>query len=469
MSQLEDRIEAVEHSLSPQTPIAGERYGWSIAERMDFYRVPGVSLAVMNDGAVAWAKGYGRRDLDEPNLPVAPDTLFQAASMSKPVTGAAVMMLVQDGLLDLDVNVNYYLKSWTLPENHLTEGNPVTLRKVLSHTAGLSGHGWPGYKRGRQIPTIQQVLDGEPPAESAPVRVVLPPGAQNQYAGGGTLIAQLCVEDVSGMDFDTFTRERLFAPLGIAQSCFEQPLSRARSANAAAGHRVDPRTITGKWRVLPQLGAGGLWTTARDYAAFMLGLQKAYKGLPGGLMDQTLAREMMTISPPGLYGLGPRVLGEGETRFFEHGGSQQGYKSESFCYLEEGRGAVVLTNGDNGSLLAFEILNAVAEAYGWRGYAREPKPIFRLPPETLDKYVGRYRVISGMEIPHVAVRRDGDQLMSVMAGVPDTPLFASSTQDFFSPYTPYDIRFEFADDGRAERILVFERGAEIMVTERDDK
>jgi len=226
---------------------------------MAYYNTPGISIAIIDDYRIAAASGYGVADADNP-APVTTETLFQAASISKPVTAMAVLKLVQDGILDLDEDVNRYLVSWKVPP--VGDSQPrVTLRQLLSHNAGLTVHGFRGYPTSRTIPSVVQVLNGEAPANSAPVRVTIIPGTQWQYSGGGTTIVQLLLTDMVGKPFPEIMRELVLDPLEMRHSSYDQPLSPDHERLASSAHSQNGRPIAGKWHVYPEMAAAGLWTT----------------------------------------------------------------------------------------------------------------------------------------------------------------------------------------------------------------
>lgn len=459
---------AVEQGLLPRTPVVGRVERWTIGDRMQAYTVPGVSVAVFSGGRLAWAKGYGVCQAGDPERPVTPTTLFQAASMSKPVCATAALQLVAEGMIGLDEPANRYLASWQLPDNDFTRRRPVTLRHILSHTAGLNVHGFEGFEQGDMLPSVQEILRGDGAAKTAPVMAVHEPGSRYQYSGGGTTIAQLLVMELHGQPFDRAVRERIFAPLEIRDATFAQPLGNDLAGRAASGHRAGPVVLPGRWRNLPQLGAGGLWCTPAAYAQFLIGLSEAYQGKSDTLLPRDLAAEMMRRQGPGPFGLGPRVFGEGEALRIEHGGSQQGYQCESVCYPATGDGAVVMTNSDLGSPLAFEILNAVASVYGWPSFLRSPRNIRPAAVSDLDRYVGTYRITSGMEAEFIGIRRDGDMLFALMDQVPDTPVFVGEDGQLFSPLTPYDVKVEFGPGGQVGSVAVHEEDLVILTADRDE-
>ena len=334
---------------------------YTIAQRMEHYRVPGVGIAVMDEGQIVWAKGYGVRDVDT-GEPVAAETLFQAASISKPVAALAVHRLVERGVLDLDTEVNEYLTTWKLPGSDFTAERPVTLRGILSHTAGLTQHGFPGYASNAELPTVPQILDGE--GNTGAVRVDMLPGETWRYSGGGYTILQQVLVDVTGTPFPQLLRELVLDPMRVRLSTYEQPLPSRLWENAAHAHDRQGQPIDGWWHVYPELAAAGLWTTPFELLRIVSEVQRSWKGEVGTFLQRETAREMLRPLMNG-YGLGFGT-GEGPNARFGHGGSNNGFKALLTAYIEDGKGLAVMTNGDQGSALANEILRAVAAEYGWK-------------------------------------------------------------------------------------------------------
>ena len=382
------RINAVENGLRPPVLVEGD-HTWSLADRMKHYGVNGVSIAVIRDSKVEWAKGYGLADV-ESNQPVTAATLFQAGSISKPVSAMGALVLVEDGKLKLDADINTYLKSWKVPGNDHTTKTPVTLEELLSHTAGLTVHGFPGYAAGAPVPTVPQVLDGAPPANTAPVRVDLDPGTQYRYSGGGYTIAQLAMVDVTGQAFPALMQRLVLGPLGMRESTFDQPLPSTLVSSAAAGYYADGKPVAGKRHVYPEMAAAGLWTTPSDLARFAIGIQKMLAGGKGPL-TKTMADNMVKPRRED-YALGLGIRDEGETKYFEHGGSDEGFQAQLTASENRGYGAVIMTNSDRGYLLMPEIVRSIAAAYYWEGYQIEAIPAAKLTPEELALYAGKYRL-----------------------------------------------------------------------------
>jgi CubicO group peptidase (beta-lactamase class C family) len=328
------------------------------------YNIPGASIAVFRDFEIEWARGYGFANVDT-KKPVDTLTLFQAASISKPVVALGVMRLVREGRLDLDRNVNDYLTSWKLPENEFTAAKPLTLRAILSHTGGLNVGGFKGYEAGAPAPTVPQLLDGKPPANSEAVRVTKPVGAKFEYSGGGTTIMQQLLIDVLKMPFPEIVRRYSLEPAGMRFSTYEQPLPPRLAPFASAGHEKG-KVIVGERHVYPEMAAAGLSTTASDLARFAIAIQKARLGQNPGLLSSELANAMTTPVLPDSFGLGFELFrkDDAEKRFFGHTGGNVGYRCWLLATRTGGNGVVIMTNGDEFKAVSEIALRIVAE-YGW--------------------------------------------------------------------------------------------------------
>jgi CubicO group peptidase (beta-lactamase class C family) len=343
----------------------------AVAAQMARHHIPGLSLAVVQDGAVVKAAGYGTT-AGAGSAPVTANTLFIAGSVSKPVAAMGALRLVEAGKLSLDTDVNAALRVWKVPENAFTADSKVTLRRILSHSAGLTVHGFRGYGVGELPPTLVQVLDGAGNSEA--VRVDLVPGTKWRYSGGGYTVMQELVVEVTGKSFPAFMREAVLDPLGMASSSFEQPMPAARAARAACGYTSPGVPVPGGWHVYPEMAAAGLWTTASDLARFVIGLQNAYSGRSNPVLSQKMAREMVTIQT-GDDGLGVFIRGQGPSRRFEHNGVDEGFDTMMVGYVERGQGAVVMININDDSRAVSRIVEAIADSYGWPDYPHfKPAP-----------------------------------------------------------------------------------------------
>jgi CubicO group peptidase (beta-lactamase class C family) len=385
---ISNRIELVENSLCSPIMIKGhDPIFHSLTERMENYNVPGVSIAIINHRKIEWAKGYGVRETGA-DLPVDTETLFQAASISKPVSALAVLHYVEQGKLDLDSDINDFLISWKVPENEFTKEKPITIRYLLCHGAGLNGHSLGAYSRGEETPTFLQLLDGIPPAKADPVRVVSKPQTEFRYSGGGYLIVLQAMIDVIGQSFPDIMNEAVLSSVGMKRSGYFQPLEYDSAENVSSGHDGMGSVFNGYWQTLPNLAGGGLWSTPSDLCLFAIEVQKALDG-ESSIISRELAEEMLTVHI-GSYGLGLALQGEGENLAFSHGGDNRGYHNFLFAYTKRGQGVAVMTNAQNGSYLYQEILRSVAIVYDWPDLKPSVISPVQIPMETLNSYIGRY-------------------------------------------------------------------------------
>jgi len=408
---VEDRIpalaNAVEHGVLPPVQVVGEDVRWTLAERMAHHKIPGLSIAVFEDHRLVWAHAYGVTEAGG-TTPVTTSTLFQAASISKSVNAAGVLMAVDDGTLSLDAPVNTLLKTWQLPDNELTAKTPVTIRHLLSHTGGTTVGGFPGYAAGAPVPTLLQVLDGLPPANTGPIRVDLAPGAAFSYSGGGITITQLALVDNLGQPYPALMRERVLAPLGMTASTFEQPLPDARVVEAASGTKADGSVVPGERHVYPEMAAAGLWTTPTDLCAFFAEVALARAGR-SKVLTQELATQMTTGVAPvgdGMVGIGVFLTDHRGAPVFGHGGANEGFQSNATASLDDGFGVVIMVNSDNGSQIFPEVERTVWAAMGWPGVEQ---PVARVPldAEAHDRFAGSYQLPDG---PPFSIVADGEGL-----------------------------------------------------------
>jgi CubicO group peptidase (beta-lactamase class C family) len=464
----EARIRRVENGLLTYHVVRGESAGRSIEERMRYHRVPGVSVAVINDGRIEWARGWGEAEAGS-GIRVDTATLFQAASISKPVAAVAALRMVQDGRLALDEDVNGRLRSWQVPASPSTAAEKVTLRRLLSHSAGTTVHGFPGYAAGAPVPSAVQVLEGEEPANTRPVRVDTLPGSLWRYSGGGYTIAQLLMTDVAGRPFAELMREQVLQPAGMRHSTYAQPLPAERAGRAATAHRADGTPLPGKHHTYPEQAAAGLWTTPSDLARLAIEVQRAYKGETGRILTPETARQMLSVQS-GSYGLGFSLNGEGDSLRFEHGGSNQGFRAYFLAQAGTGKGVVVMTNGENGGELGMEILRAVAREYGLPGFAARERDAVRLDAAALAAYAGGYASVPDGNDPPVPVEveADGDVLRITVArvGWNRRPLRASAPDTFFFLDNPGEIVFTRDASGAVTGATIVRQGQRIPIVRR---
>jgi CubicO group peptidase (beta-lactamase class C family) len=409
------RVERVVNGLLPSF-VTVDTKAMNLIERMAFYKVPGLSVAVIDNGQIAWSQEFGVPNA-QTKTSVNAETIFQAASISKPVSAFGAMRMVEMGQLNLDDDVNLVLRSWKVPLSVLTATEKVTLRRLLSHSAGLTVSGFPGYALGAEVPTAKQILEGTPPANTAAVKVFYTPQSKVEYSGGGFTVVQQLMMDARNIPFDQLMADLVLNPIGMRNSTFMQPLAISLQNNAAAGHNSRAETITGLFRTHPELAAAGLWTTSADLARFAITLQNAQRlqvsanqsesVSSANLLSPSLAREMLTVqSWP--YGLGFVIEGEGSTSRFSHRGSNAGFQCILVGFKNQGSGVVILTNGDNGNGLIQELIRAVATEYQWPALAPKRYDVKVLAPAQQAQFVGYFKNKLGQQL---RVRQHEGQLI----------------------------------------------------------
>lgn len=395
----------IETGLLPVVEVRGEDVRHTLEERMREHRIHAVSIAVFANYELVFAKAYGLADV-ETGARADENTTFLAGSISKSVNALGQLSAVADGLLSLDAPINNSLASWKLPDNELTRAKPVTLRMLLSHTAGTTVHGFPGYASGQPLPTIQQILDGEPPANTPAIRVDLAPGEKFRYSGGGTTISQLALTERSRKPYPQVLEERVLRPLAMTHSSFDQTLTADRLQHAAVGYGPEGKAIDGKRFRYPEMAAAGLWTTPSDLARFFIEVAKGRAGR-SKVISKQIAMQMTTQVAPiegaGGIGLGVFLMDRNGTGYFGHNGADAGFQASATASLEGGNGIVIMTNSENGHFLFPEIERTVLRVYGWPGAAT---PIVRvaLDPAQRKRFLGRYQL---EDIPFEVIERGG--------------------------------------------------------------
>lgn len=367
-TSIDARLARVERDLRPPVSLeGGER--WTLAERMKHYGVPGVSIAIIDDGRIVATRAYGFADRQS-GAAMRIDTPMQAASISKAVSAFGAMRMVERGQLRLDAPVNAALKSWRIPETDATRAKPITLAHLLSHTGGLGVHGFLGYEAGQSLPSIVQILDGQPPSNSPAVRVEQAPEHGFRYSGGGYTIAQTLMSDVAGRAFPELMRREVLKPVGMRDSTFEFPLPKRATKRAAAGVAQDGKDVVGKRKVHPESAAAGLWATPADLARFAIEMQKAARG-ESRLLGRGTAERMLRDPGPDHYALGFGIVHENGAAYFGHDGWNDGFCAHLLAN-REGDGVVIMINANQPALMN-ELRRAVAFEFGWPGYRTEKR------------------------------------------------------------------------------------------------
>jgi len=462
-NQFFERIERIENGLQPAFLVNGRDSRMKIADRLAYYKVPGVSIAVINGSRIEGSKSYGRREAGKDD-PVSVETLFQAASISKPVAAMGALYLVEKKKLDLDADVNRRLRSWQVPPSEFLKDAKVTLRGLLSHSAGVTVHGFRGYASDEIMPDLKMVLDGSKPANSDPIRVDLVPGTRWRYSGGGYTIMQQLMIDVTGRKFPVFMYDNVLKRLDMRNSTFEQPLPASLRSRAATGHRANGEPVKGSWHAYPEMAAAGLWTTPNDLAKFAVSIINGVNGKKNGVLSAAMTRQMISKAF-GQYGLGLGLTfgPDGRTLSFGHGGANEGFRCNLIAFPESGKGAVVMTNGDRGGALAGEILRAIAVEYDWP----ERKPVVRntvsVAPAILNRYAGKYDLRPDVVIEIKVV---GGRLRVSVPGQAPVDLEAESDSKFFSISGEVpDIRFSL-DEKTGEPEMIVDLGGDVRKLKR---
>jgi CubicO group peptidase (beta-lactamase class C family) len=453
-SNAQARIDRVESGLLPPVIIKGEA-SWAIKDRIKHYKIPGVSVAVINNFKIDWVKAYGVKDI-ETNEPVSETTLFQAGSISKPVAAMVALKKVEEGKIALDEDINNKLTSWKLPDNEFTAKKKVTLANLLSHTAGLTVHGFPGYKPDAKLPTLPQILDSAPPANTAAVRVNMEPGTKFRYSGGGTTIAQLAIMDIEKKPYPKIAKETVLDRLNMTNSTYSQPLPDDTRKKAASGHKADGSVVKGKIHVYPEMAAAGLWTTPTDLAKFAIEVQLSLMGKSNKVLSKDTTARMVTPYVSGDVGMGFFIEKKGNTLYFGHGGADEGFRAQLLVHKEKGYGAVVMVNSDNGQIMN-EIIRAIAREYQWEDYLPQPRETARVEPKTLEQYAGRYRVNPDRVL---TVTSENGKLWVEPTASPKFELHPISESGFVRKDAPVEYDFVKNAEGSVDRLKIrFEGGS----------
>ena len=411
----------------------------NLAERMAALHVTGVSVAVIHQGQLEWSRGFGVEQVG--GKPVTPETRFQAGSISKPVAAMAALHLVEEGKLELDQDANAVLSSWKIPLGPEAAGKAVTLRELLTHTAGTTVHGFPGYAHGEPLPTLVQVLNGEAPANTPAVRVATEPGSRWNYSGGGFTIMQMMAIDAAKKPFPKLMHDVVLAPIGMRHSTYEQPLPSA-DRPMATPYNEDGTPVAGGSHTYPEIAAAGLWTTASDLAQYIIENQRSLAGHANHVLSQAMTKQMLT---PGIgnWGLGVQIGGSKQDPYFTHEGVNAGFESVFVGYENHGDGAVVMTNAQGGGRLAKELIQSIATEYNWPNF--RGKMMVKLDPSILEKYAGTYDLSPTSSLTFTV---EGNQLFGAMNHQGKTPVFAESETHFFLKMA--DVQIDFVKDGQGQ-------------------
>lgn len=389
-NKTENLEELILNGLRPASYSADEEVTYNLAERMEYWNVPAVSFVVIDNMQIVYKGAFGVKKRNDP-VSIDSNTLFQAASVSKPVAAVGAMTLVHKKQLSLDAEINQLASDWQFSYGNYQQ--PISIRKILSHTAGLNVGGFSGYQSEDSLPNLVQIIEGKPPANSPAVKIIEEPGTEFIYSGGGYQVMQKIMEDVTDKKFSKIMCENVFQPLNMINSWYA-PLDSAHKKNAAYGH------ING---IIPDYGpihvesaAGGLWTTPNDLGYLLIDLMKAYTHQASKILDP---ETVQLIMKPVLwnYGLGFKIMGEKQNVRFSHGGATAGWHSHFIAFPEKGQAVVVMTNGTNGWVLWPEIERSAAKIFEWPILKSKSIKTEELTEEEIEVYTGQYEM-EGLEV-----------------------------------------------------------------------
>lgn len=419
------KIKEVENNISGNLLVNDERPN-TIKERMAKYKVKGLSMAVIHDYKIAWAKGYGWAD-EAAKKPVTPQTLFEPGSISKTLNAVGILKLAQEKKVDLYTDVNNYLTSWKFPYDSVSKGKKITLANLLSHTAGLTVHGFPGHDIKGPIPTIFQVLDGKSPAVTDAVRSEFEPDLKFQYSGGGTSISQVLLTDVTKQTYDVWMYENVLKPIGMANSTYAQPPAKDQQKLCASAYNSDGTPIANRFHVYPEQAAAGLWMTPSDLCNYIIDMQLAYQGKRSKVLNPEMVKLHLTPYNNENAAMGTFIEDHQGVKYFQHSAGNDGFCGIFYGSMEGGDGVVIFLNTESGKLL-YEVINSVAKAYNWKNFYREPQRKKSIVVE--EKIIKTYEGVYVYENSWSAIGQKDNEYHFYSNGTYAKMYFATTTQFF---------------------------------------
>ncbi|MES2133895.1 MAG: serine hydrolase [Bacteroidota bacterium] len=441
--EVENQIKKVETNLAGRLVIDGKPY--NLQDRMKHYKVKGLSIAVVQNYKIVWAKGYGWADEKE-KRPVTKETLFKPGSISKSLNAVGILKLAQDNTLDLYKDINDYLRSWKFPYDSLAKGKKITLANLLSHTGGLSVYGgFPGYDIKSKIPTIPQILDGKDPANTPAVRSLFEPGLQFQYSGGGTIISQLIITDITNQSYEKFMYDSVLKPIGMSHSFYSAaPPTKDKLHKMAMGYTTEGNEVKATFHVYPEQAPLGLWTTPTELCNYVIATQLAHIGKPSPVINRKMSELLLTPYLDNSATMGAFIGDRKGEKYFFHDAGNEGYRGLYYGSVEGGNGIVVFVNSDDGTII-LELLNSVANVYNWKGF---DKPLnvntINVPEAAIQNYPGVY-LYEG-KIAEITKEKDG---LYYWAENQNCKMYFTTEKDFINMEFPTEKSFIFDSIGNA--------------------
>lgn len=454
--EVQDRITKVEQSLAGALVVEGHAL-WSLKNRMKYHNVPAVSIAVVKDFKIDWAKAYGYADLGEKRA-ANPATRFQAASISKSINAMALLKLVQDKQIDLHADVNQSLTSWKFPYDSLSKGKKISLANLLNHTAGLTVHGFPGYVSGSKIPSIVDVLNGTPPANTNAVRSKAEPGVKSVYSGGGTTVSQLMAMDLSKKPYQDFALEAVLTPLDMNHSFYYEHHTRGKASDLATAYHADGKETPGKYHLYPEMAAAALWTTPTDLAKFIIETQQSLQGKSNKVLSKEMSQLMLTPYLDRRAALGVFIENKGGQKYFTHGGSNEGFRSIYYGSMDGGNGVVIMVNSDNGAIMQ-EIINSIASVYQWKDFYKPiVKKLVAVADSISSAYVGKYEIRPQFIL---TITKENGQLKAQATGQGKLDLFPEAENKYFVKVANIILEFVRNESGMVDKVFIYQNGGKI--------
>jgi len=464
---IEDQIKRVENGL-PEITQNGDTLQHSLTEWMEKLAIPGISIAVIDDYKIIWAKGYGVTSKGSEKTPISPETIFQAGSIAKPVTALGILHYVDRGTFDLDADINSYLKSWTLPDGNMASTRKVTIRELLAHSGGISPGGFGGYGHTETLPDILQILSGKSPARNNSAEIVGEPGIRVAYSGLGYTILQLALEDQLNKPFEKIMKESVLSPLELSNSAFKHDLPDEFSSKVALGHYYMGDVVPGGWDQYPEMAAAGLWSTPTDLAKLVVEVAKSKSGESNQILS-TETTKLMLATHKDHMGLG-FIVKPDQDGYFAHAGLNNGYYSYFEMYADKGKGAVIMTNSNNGQLIWNLIFTSLAHEYNWPGtnersisdsYAKSifkqvnnvesPRVEIEVDPAILTNFTGTYELAPGFNF---IITFEDDQLRMKLGDQRQLSLFPESKTKFFTKAVDAQLSFVMNDLGQTTSLIL---------------
>jgi CubicO group peptidase (beta-lactamase class C family) len=451
--KVENKIQLVENNLLPDIQVKGDT-PQTMQQRMAYYKVHAVSVAVIHNYKLEWAKAYGYAD-DGLKKQATTQTLFQAGSVSKSLNAIGVLKLAQDKKIDLYSDINTYLTSWKFPYDSLSKNKKITIANLLSHTGGVNLHGFWGYEKDKPLPNIVQILNGEKPANSPAVKSMFEPGLRFQYSGGGVTISQLILMDVTHQAYDKYMYNTVLKPLGMTASSYTQPPADTQDL-LATGYDERGNEIKGKYHIYPEQAAAGLWTNPTDLAKYIIETQLSLQGKSNKVLNQEMTRLRLTPYIDNSAALGVFIDELNGEKYFQHSGSDVGFLTKYYGSMEGGNGVVVMVNSDNGGIMN-EIINSVADVYKFKGLNRSSvKETVSVSEDVLRQYTGKYQLAPNFLL---TISSNDGRIYGQATGQEKLEIFPEAQNKFFLKIAPIEIEFIKDASGKISKAILYQNGA----------